>query len=148
MSLLPFMPAPFAPMGVDDVQAEPFTTFCQVFVGPGAAFEGDQGLRFPDDFQERGANTFLVVEAGETVPWTKPADLVYAPDKPVPSLGGVFKSKGRFSLFGESRKVGFTAALADGSVRFVSAPISDSDLRGMIMRKGGEKLGLQAANHH
>jgi prepilin-type processing-associated H-X9-DG protein len=141
-TLLPLMPLPFAPEG-EDVQAEPFTTFCQVFVGPGTAFEEGLVLRFPEDLQDRGANTFLVVEGHEAVPWTKPADLVYQPDLPLPSLGGIFKSKGRFSLFGESRRVGFNAAFVDGSVQFVSTPLPEAVLRGMILRNGEEKSGSE-----
>jgi hypothetical protein len=139
-ALIPRMPKEFAPLGVDDVKAEPFTTFYQVFVGPGTAFEGGQGLRLPDDFPAGTATTLLVVEAREAVPWTKPVDLAYEPGRPVPSLGGVFKSEGRFSLFGPNRVVGFHAALADGSVRFLSAHLREAVLRGMITRSGAEEL--------
>ena len=33
----------------------------------------------------------MVVEAESPVPWTKPADLTYAPGQPLPKLGGQFK---------------------------------------------------------
>ncbi len=36
------------------------------------------------------ANTLLIVEGGEAVPWTKPEDTRYFPDKPLPKLGGLF----------------------------------------------------------
>jgi hypothetical protein len=42
----------------------PHHTVCHVFVGKGAAFEGTEGLRLPEDFPDGTSNTFLVVEAG------------------------------------------------------------------------------------
>ena len=61
-----------------------------MLVGKGTAFEGTQGLSLENDFPDGTANTILVVEAGEAVPWTKPADLAYDPDGPLPPPGGVF----------------------------------------------------------
>lgn len=52
------------------VQAEPNSTFYQVFVGAGTAFEGPQGLRVAQDFPDGVSSTILFVEAGEAVPWT------------------------------------------------------------------------------
>jgi hypothetical protein len=84
---------------------EPFATHCQVFVGPGAAFEGERGLRLLHDFPDGSANTILIAEAARAVPWTKPEDLPYAPDRPLPRLGGLFRG-GVFYI-----------AYADGSVQ-------------------------------
>ena len=66
---------------------EPHTTFYQVFVGKGAAFEGTRGLKLAEDFPDGTSNTILIVEAGEAVPWTKPDDLPYAADRPLPGPG-------------------------------------------------------------
>jgi hypothetical protein len=44
--------------------SQPHATFCQVFVGPGAAFEGTKGVRL-GDFPDGTANTILVVAAVE-----------------------------------------------------------------------------------
>ena len=52
------------------------------------------------------SNTFMVVEAGSPVPWTKPEDISYDKEKPLPKLGRQFDD-------------GFHAAFADGSVRFL-----------------------------
>jgi hypothetical protein len=50
---------------------EPYTTTYRVFTGPGALFEKgqDTGIRQVTDGT---ANTLMVVEAKESVPWTKP----------------------------------------------------------------------------
>jgi hypothetical protein len=98
--LLAKMPRRYAP--VNGKTRQPFATYYQVFVGKGAAFEGTRGLRV-FDFTDGTSNTFLIAEAGEAVPWTKPADLPFAPNAPLPKLGGQFAD-------------GFHAALADGSV--------------------------------
>ena len=123
---------------IDDLQVEPGTTFYQVFVGKGAVFEGDSGLRIPDDFPDGPANTFLLAEAGEAVPWTKPVDLEFDPDKPTPRLGGLFVSRGRFSLAGPNREIGFNALHADASVHFLTPNVSDTIIRAMITRNGKE----------
>jgi serine/threonine protein kinase len=69
--LLSKMPSVYAIEGVKTT--EPYTTFYQVFVGPGTAFEaqvqkrepfGFAGLRYPAAFQDGTSNTILIVEAG------------------------------------------------------------------------------------
>jgi hypothetical protein len=35
-------------------------------------------------------NVLLAVEAAEPVPWTKPEDIPYQPEKPLPPIGGLF----------------------------------------------------------
>src|SRR5262249_30213999 len=115
-------------------------TFCQVFTGPGTPFEIKEGPRLTQDFPDGTSNTLLIAEAAEPVPWTKPADLVYDPDGPLPGLGGVFK--GGSPLSGAPRTVGFTVAGADGSVRFCYHPYlpSEAAIRSAITRNGGEPV--------
>jgi hypothetical protein len=111
----------------------------QVFVGPGTAFER-AGLTWKD-FPDGLADTLLVVEAAQPVPWPKPADLAYDPARPVPPLRGAF-TKPRFSVWGSEarRQVGFHAAFADGSVRFLDSGIDEATLRALITRNGGESV--------
>jgi hypothetical protein len=106
----------------------PGMTYYQVFVGPGTAFErGDL------------ADTLLVVEAANAVPWTKPADLVYSPEKPLPALGGLFRKPIHLWCYELSRRDGFTACFGDGSVRFIHSDTGERTLRRFIAHDGGEK---------
>jgi hypothetical protein len=93
----------------------PGHTYYRVFIGKGTAFGDPRGSRF-EDF----SNTIMIVEAGEAVPWTKPEELVYAPNMPVPPLGGI------------ARDGSFGAALGDGTVRFIRPGLSDATLRAAI----------------
>jgi hypothetical protein len=128
LQLLPLMPAVYAPPPGKLSRMPAHHTACHVFVGRGAAFEGRKGLRLPDDFPDGRSNTFLVVEAGQPVPWTKPQELRYAPDRPLPDLTGIFDD-------------GFRAVMADGSARFIKKEISETTLRAAITRNGGDTLG-------
>ncbi len=52
---------------------------------------------------EDGANaTLLVVEAAQGVPWTKPEDIAYTPDRPVTGLGGLFED-GAYAVMASGR---------------------------------------------
>lgn len=136
LKLLPRIPAVYNAPGreSDDLGL----TFYQVFVGEGAAFEGVQGLRLnKEDFPDGPSNTILVVEAGEPVPWTKPADLPYDPKAPLPPLGGVFRDA-------SNRRV-FHAAFADGSVRGVRKGVDHKTLGYLITRNGDELIPLEPA---
>jgi beta-lactamase regulating signal transducer with metallopeptidase domain len=79
----------------------------------------------PSDVRDGLARTLMVVESNSAVPWTKPEDLAYASDKPLPAVGG----------FSEE---GFHAAFGDGSVRFISKTIAESVLRALMTARGGE----------
>ncbi len=103
-------------------------TYYQVFTGKGALFDGKKGLTLGQITNGDGTSyTLLVVEAAEAVPWTKPADLVYDPDRPLPRLGGHFP--------------GATPVLfADGSVRSLRDRIKEKTLRALITWNGGEVI--------
>ena len=78
------------------------------------------------------SNTILVVEAERDIPWTKPEDIAYDPDKPLPKFGG------RPLPAGISGANGFLASFADGSVRFISDTTDEVTLRALITKAGGE----------
>jgi len=135
IALLQDMPPDYAPPPkIDGLHVEPGYTFYQAFVGKGTAFEGDRGLRIPDDFPDGPSNTLLLAEAAEAVPWTKPVDLEFDPDKPTPRLGGLFTPAW------PTRAIGFNALYADGSVHFITPSVSDDIIRAMITRNGKESF--------
>jgi hypothetical protein len=101
-------------------------TFDQVFVGEGTIFEGKNGLSF-QTIVDGTSDTLLVVEAANSVPWTKPVDLVYNPKKPLPKLGGQFRN-------------GFLTLFADGSVHFIRRKFDEKQMRLAITRNDGDPV--------
>jgi hypothetical protein len=128
-TLLPQMPATYAPPPGMRSRLPPHHTVCHVFVGPSAAFEGKEGVSLPEDFPDGTSNTILIAEVGAPVPWTKPADLAYTPDGPLPGLPCLFRD-------------GFRVGMADGSMRWFRNGTNEADLRAAITRNGGEGSGL------
>jgi hypothetical protein len=148
-ALLPRMPRSYAAPGSKASRIPPYHTALHVFVGKGTAFEersgpmgtvGSEqgtvgsfkpaiGLKIPDDFPDGTENTLLFVEAGEPVPWTKPQELPYDPDRPLPELQGLFRA-------------GFRACTVAGPYRFIRKDTPEETLRALISRNGGDNLGL------
>jgi len=122
LRLLPQMPWAFSPIERSPPQ-QPYTTLFRVFVGQGTAFEGHEGLQLKDDFGARISDTILIVEAGDPVPWTKPEDIPYDKNRPLPKLGAIFKGY-------------FHAALADASTRRIRQDIKEATLRAAVIRNG------------
>jgi len=125
--LLERLPVTYAPPGHKKSLVPPYYTVLHVFVGPGTAFEGPDGIPLRD-FPDFTSNTILIVEAGEPVPWSKPEDIAFGPDSSLELR----------CIFHDSFRVG----MADGSVRFVSKDIERAKLRAAITRNGGEMIGL------
>jgi hypothetical protein len=111
--LLAQMPAAYGAEGTD--------TYYQVFTGLSTVFEEGKTIKF-EDIGHGPERTALIAEAAKPVPWTKPADLVYNPAKPLPKLGG--------GLF----KDGFHITMGDGSVRFIKNPFNENVLHALIIR--------------
>ena len=126
------MPAVFAPFGTGE--NSPGSTYFQVLVGPGTLFDGSAGIdlgAIPDGSDA----TLLLVEAAETVPWSRPSDLVYDPKGCLPKLGGHFKERS-------------IAVFADGSVSFIKAEIDEPTLRDLITRDGAEVVARRTLRDH
>jgi prepilin-type processing-associated H-X9-DG protein len=113
-----------------DAGAEATTTFSSYFLLTGETTIGGtkNGAKFLE-ITDGTSNTILAVEAKHDIPWMKPDDIAYDPAKPFPKFGGWHAG-------------GFNAALADGSVRFISDTIDEKVLRALITKAGGEAIPL------
>jgi len=85
------------------------------------------------------SNTILVVEAKDPVPWSKPIDLTYDPDGPLPEFGGHFAIPHRFLHCKYGRRPFFFAGFGDAAIRHIPAKTSERIIRAMITRNGGEQ---------
>jgi hypothetical protein len=126
LRLLPLMPRLYA--NPSTYRPGTHRTHYQAFVGKGAAFEGKQGLRLPEDFSDGPSHTILIAEAAEAIPWTKPEDLPYDPAGPLPALGSLSPDF-------------FQVATADGAVLRLGRNVSERTLRDAITRNDGRALG-------
>jgi hypothetical protein len=96
-----------------------------VFTGEAAAFTAKKGVRKADI----AASSILLVatESDAAVYWSKPADLVYADNQPLPKLFG---------------KYGFSQVkvlLANGTIKSLDRQTDEQTLRAMIKRAGAKK---------
>ncbi len=124
-----FVPTYYCPSRSDEKRG--MTTYLR-FVGNGAMFEKDKPTTL-QSITDGTSNTFMVVESSKTVPWTKPEDLPFDPEKP----GKVFGA-------GSPHPGGFNTAFGDGSVHFIKNSISLDVLRALITRAGGEVISNDA----
>lgn len=104
-------------------------TYYQAFVGGGAGFEPDKTVRYPSAYTDGLGNTVMLAEAAEAVPWTKPQDLVYDPNKELPKLGGMFPD-------------GFHVAMFRGEVLYFRSNFDKQEMRHVITRAGGEIMNF------
>lgn len=70
------------------------------------------------------SNTLIMAEAAVAVPWTKPEDLEYRPDQPLPRFGGAFPGDDTF-----------LGATADGTVRCIRRSMPDAARHERLLRQ-------------
>lgn len=115
-TLISRMPSVFADPRLDDIpgQCQRGETYVKVFTGTGTIFDGKP--RMPHRIKDGSSNTILIAAGGSPVPWTKPDDIPYDPQKPLPDLLGPFDI--------------WLVATADGSVHsFDIGGMPDKDAR-------------------
>jgi hypothetical protein len=124
-NLIPKMPRVYAPFRVKAKEGE---TFYQVFAGKDAVFEPGKLRRIPS-IADGTSNTGLVFEAGEPVIWTKPSDMPFDENRPLPKLGGMFG--------GESNVV-----MCDGWVARIKKGANEKQLKLIIMPDDGQPIAI------
>ena len=102
-------------------------THYRVLVGPTTMFEANQKISLVS-VTDGSSNTIMAVEAAEATIWTRPDDLPFNPNGPLPKFG--------------LTPDGFLAAFGDGSVRFIRAGTPENTLRALITRNGNEIVTL------
>jgi hypothetical protein len=129
--LIAKMPAVYMMPGVD---AKEGMTHYRTLVGPDTMLQpilGPNGrlvTRYTlGNLPDGTSNTIMIVEAKEPTIWTKPDDLPYNPNGPLPKFG-VYPD-------------GFHVLMGDASVRFLRSTISEQTLRSAITCSDGNVLG-------
>ncbi len=133
LSLLGFMPRTYRhPAAITPPDHTHYRVFVKRGAGPGLApallenpWDGNRPLL---GMRDGLANTLVVVEAADAVPWTKPDELTFDPNQSLPRLG-------------VNASDDFNILLLDGAVRRVSQKrLGEATLRALITSNGGEPL--------
>jgi hypothetical protein len=110
------------------VPSEALSEDCGYYVltGPGTAFDPEKNttMRMIVDGM---AWTMGVIEAKRDIPWTRPEDIPYAPEAPLPAFGGFFDG-------------GFNAVFMDGAAHFLPSDMDEPTLRALITKAGRESM--------
>ena len=102
-------------------------THYRVFVNNGALFDWVLGTKI-QQITDGTSNTFMVVTAKDPVPWTKPDELEFDPEKDMSKLIGLVVN-GRAQV-----------AMCDGSVRTLAKIPAKATLHALITKSGGEVI--------
>ncbi|TWU02494.1 protein kinase domain-containing protein [Stieleria varia] len=79
------------------------------------------------DMLDGTSNCIAVIEAKRDVPWTKPDDIEYSADQPLPKFGGWFEQ-------------GVHAAFADGTVKFLANDNDEQTIRNLLTISDGQPV--------
>jgi len=85
------------------------------------------------DIRDGTKHTIALVEAKRDIPWTKPVDIAYQADRPLPKFGGWFAD-------------GFHAGYADGTVKFVLAGNDERTIRNLLTISDLERFEPRAVD--
>jgi hypothetical protein len=111
----------------DNAKHEMPSTYYRMFVGNNAITDWRRGRSLEQITSAGGcSNTIMVVESADAVPWTKPEELEYDPNKPV-KLGYHFENTAN-------------VAMADGAVRVIRKGIKDEVLHDAIQYNSEKRL--------
>lgn len=127
-TLLERMPAVFR-SGIREEDEESTVTDVVAPVGPMAAFaEGESGRKLAE-FTDGAEQSIVLIETETEIPWTKPADVLIATEKPLPEFGG-FHSEG------------YLTVMADGQGWFISKTADPKVVGSFFTINGGEAFRL------
>jgi uncharacterized protein (TIGR03067 family) len=126
LRLLELMPDVYRAPGASESSTE---TSVFALVGPETVFPAPSSASRFATITDGTSPTILLVRAKRAVPWTKPEDIAYSAEQPLPALGGYYEN-------------GFHAIFVDGSVRFLPSSLDEPTVRALISRAGGEPVSL------
>ncbi|MBA4062705.1 MAG: hypothetical protein C0501_03185 [Isosphaera sp.] len=102
-------------------------THYRVFVGNGAGWDWVKGQQL-QQIRDGTSNTWMCVTAADAVPWTKPDELAFDPDKDMAKLvGAVVNGRAQVAMF-------------DGSVRSLKKVPAKDVVKALVTRDGGEVI--------
>jgi beta-lactamase regulating signal transducer with metallopeptidase domain len=132
--LIEQMPAVYSVSGGSGAPLSRSNTSYYVFSGPTTALGSpwafgskNSGPTTLAEITDGMSNTILAVEWDGNVPWTKPDDIPFDPNGPVPALGGFWPEV-------------FNVLMCDGSVRSLKKEIFANILKALITKAGGEVI--------
>lgn len=132
IKLLEKMPSVYGPTNgstTSKSKKELTRTCYRVFQGPGTVFEPKRAVKLTE-VTDGASNTIMVVEASNSVPWTKPDELTYEEKRPLAKLGG--HTKGSFAVL-----------MCDGSVHEFRDDCDERMLRAAILRADGLRIDFE-----
>jgi hypothetical protein len=108
-------------------------TMIQVFAGENAVFDSKKGIRQSEI--ARPAILLAHVASDVEVYWTKPADVVYAPDQPVPDVYGKYGTR-------------IKVLMTDGTYRDIEKSMDEKSVRALIERSAQRSVKADRPEQH